>query len=211
MKICIFIETGDEKTPEYVFVDMLCKKYIGHGKYRIVYVDGYTNFKLESEKPESVKQSMQDAFDECSKFIILFDADKDFAKRKTLIDTWVKKHQQIIDKKFEYDIFLFPDNQSNGNFEDLLKGIVNDKHRKIFCCLDAMQNCLEKEGYGNYHPDLKQKIYVYLTCLVDKEYKIKSNDYLFENKEYWNLDHPDLQELEKFFKKYSTQQEIKQD
>ena len=210
MKTCIFIETSNPKTPEYVFVDMLCKKYIGQGKYRIVCVGGYTNLKPRSNTKTStsneikiLEKEFKTAFDECSKFIILFDADKDFAKRKILIDTWVKEHQQIIQK--EYDIFLFPDNRSNGNFETLLKGIVNDKHRKIFCCLDAMQNCLKKEGYGNYHPDLKQKIYVYLTCLVDKEYKIKSNDYLFKHKEYWNLNHPDLQELEKFLEKYSTQ------
>ena len=55
-KLCIVVETNKKETPEYVFVDTLCNKSIEQENYKIVYTDGYVNFKLTDPKKDDKKQ-----------------------------------------------------------------------------------------------------------------------------------------------------------
>ena len=111
--------------------------------------------------------------------------------------------RKLLKKKLDYEIFLFPDNTSCGNFETLLERITNDAHNsKIFCCLKKMQECLKDENYPYYAPDLKGRMYVYITCLTGNKKenieKIKKGNYFFDTSEYWDLCHPDIQKLQDF-------------
>ena len=191
-KVYIMVETNKKETPEYVFVDTLCNKSIGQGNYKIVYTDGYVNFKptdpkKDDKKQQTKKREVRGALEKYSKFLILFDADKkDFEERKTGIKKWMKDYENTIgkNKKLDYEIFLFPNDKDPGNFETLLKRITNDKYRKIFCCLDAMEKCLSDENIY-YSSNPKEKMYVYITCLAgntgENIKKIKKGDYSFEN------------------------------
>lgn len=181
------VETNKKETPEYVFVDTLCNKSIGQENYKIVYTDGYVNFKptdpkKDDKKQQTKKREVRGALEKYSKFLILFDANSDLEKRKTEIKKWMKSHEENLKKEMNYKVFLFPDNTSCGNFETLLERIA--KHRKIFCCLEKMGKCLSDENIY-YSSNPKEKMYVYITCLAgntgENIKKIKKGDYSFEN------------------------------
>ena len=101
-KVYIMVETNKKETPEYVFVDTLCNKSIGQENYKIVYTDGYVNFKPTDHKKDDKKQQTKKidkkVLEKYSKFMIVFDANSDIEKRKTDIRSWMKNYEVIIKK-----------------------------------------------------------------------------------------------------------------
>ncbi|WP_121016083.1 DUF3226 domain-containing protein [Helicobacter pylori] len=92
------------------------------------------------------------------KTLIIFDADKDYESNKKEI---LSKTQQKIT---EEQIFLFPNNQDDGDLETLLLEIA--KHDEFLKCFEGYLECIKsKEHYKPIKSIRKSKWYVYLETL----------------------------------------------
>lgn len=109
-----------------------------------------------------------------------------------------------------FDCFLFPNNQDEGAFEDLLLQIINPKHQGIVDCFSRYEQCVggqnEAMGGNCYEmPNIKAKVYIYITAFKRNKgdaNKVKNGDWNFCNVEYWDLDHAYLMPLKSFLEKY---------
>lgn len=89
------------------------------------------------------------------KTLIIFDADKDYESNKKEI---LSKTQQKIT---EEQIFLFPNNQDDGDLETLLLEIA--KHDEFLKCFEGYLECIKsKEHYKPIKNIRKSKWYAYL-------------------------------------------------
>ena len=135
-----------------------------------------------------IKNKFNETTNKAGKNLVLFDADTDYKKR----------YQELLDLKneidIEFELFLFPNNQSNGCVEDLLIQIINPKFSDYTICFDGYVDCVKK---CKYPPtlNLKSKVFAYIEC-TGQEVNLKSVDFL--NQEYWDLDHEALNPLKEF-------------
>lgn len=139
--------------------------------------------------------------------IVLADADTitkgyGYAKRKAEIDNGMAAHA------LSFSYFLYPDNQNDGDVEVLMeKAARHDLHSKFFDCFEDYEKCVsgvkDESGEQKYNvPDLKGKLHTYMSAqkLPGKlRNRFGSGDWLFDNKDYWNLDVEALQPLKDFF------------
>lgn len=138
--------------------------------------------------------------------LVLADADTvskgaGYAKRKEDIDKGMGNHA------LSFPYFLYPDNQKDGDVEELMeKAVRRDLHTAFFDCFEDYEKCVsgikDKNGVSRYNvPNLKGKLHTYMTAqklsrkLRDK---LGSGDWLFDESDYWNLDVDALQPLKDF-------------
>jgi hypothetical protein len=133
--------------------------------------------------------------------LLIIDADYErnggtFAKRKAKI---LALQTEL---NISFSLFLFPNNEEDGDLEELLFRIIEPKNADIFECWNTYESCLESKKKGYVVPAAKTKIYAYLEALVgksksDKELiKEEKRDYLNPNN--WNLNSPVLNPLREF-------------
>ncbi|QJW29163.1 DUF3226 domain-containing protein [Helicobacter pylori] len=109
------------------------------------------------------------------KTLIIFDADKDYESNKKEI---LSKTQQKIT---EEQIFLFPNNQDDGDLETLLLKIA--KHEEFINCFESHLDCIKKqEHYKPIKNIRKSKWYVYLEALGLEDLYTKKNIFDTEGK-----------------------------
>ncbi|MBR5623135.1 MAG: hypothetical protein IKW49_08130 [Opitutales bacterium] len=189
----IFLETGKKTTPEFVFVKTLLQR-IGKpvADDNIVCLGGWTTlekiFAQQSQKPD------------VEKILIVFDAD--YAQNGGGFASRRKELEGVINGSSKAKLFLFPNNSDDGDFETLLNRIVNlADNERFFDCFSDFEKCL---GGAYLHPNLKAKLYSYIN--LQKEFSTQERDrlgrgeWLFEDKRFWDLDHPALDALKIFFK-----------
>ncbi|GAB4046316.1 DUF3226 domain-containing protein [Spirosoma litoris] len=141
--------------------------------------------------------------------IVLFDADIFHINQARLA-----QHSEHLN----FNYFLFPDHQRNGEIETLLEEIICVDNQVIFDCWKDFENCLKQHNTpstlsGKFTtPANKTKIYAYVETLVgetdsEKE-KIKDRNRDYRNKSHWNLDpnHPPLKPLKEFLDPYFSTQ-----
>jgi hypothetical protein len=163
--------------------------------------NGWTNIDSQKEKGESTRISMNKNTDNGGINLIIFDADKDFKKRKRKIEAWKNEY----DLKFE--LFLFPDNRNAGALEDLLEKIIQKRNQPIFECWEGFEYCLKNSASKTMRrtltvPAKKTKIYAYLEVLLGESRKekdmIKDQHRNYKNDEHWDLDCAFLEPLKNF-------------
>ncbi len=92
------------------------------------------------------------------KTLIIFDADKNYESNKKEILKVVSKTKQTIS---EEQIFLFPNNQDDGDLETLLLEIT--KHDEFLKCFEGYLECIKsKEYYKPIKNIRKNMLYAYL-------------------------------------------------
>lgn len=130
--------------------------YLGVNKelYELIPVKGKDNLpNLRNKLIETTLEGGQN--------VIIFDADSPSKNGGCKY-----RHDSIMhylkENAIEADIFLFPNNQDDGDFETLLMNIVQrDKHALFFDCYEDYEKCLG----GEYeHPNLKGKIFTYVSA-----------------------------------------------
>ncbi len=139
-------------------------------------------------------ESIRRNHDNKKETILILDADNDFVNRKTEVSKDLER------QNINFDLFLFPNNSSNGNLEILLTEIA--KERSLIDCFRAYEGCVRE-----YNPPLdKSRIYAYLDALLPKGEKNnpKNDPRLEKNRNYrdnrhWNLHHEYLKPLFAFF------------
>ncbi len=121
------------------------------------------NFKVRSINGKCNLSSHLNEIEQYAKTLIIFDADKDYESNKREILKVVSKTQQKIT---EEQIFLFPNNQDDGDLETLLLEIA--KHKEIIQCFKRYLKCIEckcigiKEHHGPIKNIRKNMLYAYL-------------------------------------------------
>ncbi len=163
-------------------------------------------------KDEIRKSAQKFESDEAN--LIIFDADYPrnnggFQPRNAEL-TNLKNELEI-----DFELFLFPNNQDDGDLETLLENVINPTNQVIFDCWNEYEQCLHTKQ--NVHrqdrnftiPAKKSKIYTYLESLLldtarQKELaKDPKRDYT--NTEHWdiaNTANPYVLELYNFLNRY---------
>lgn len=169
----------------------------------VIETEGYTNLISKSKTAVYVNQ-MRRTTDDGGVNLVVFDADDDYEKRKNEIMDWKHKH------KLDFELFLFPNNHSNGEFENLLESIINPENQPVMDCWEKYEESLKnvnipwREGVPLTIPAKKTKIYAYLEVLLgsskSEKKKIKECERDYCNINHWNLNATALTDLIAFFK-----------
>ncbi len=127
------------------------------------------------------------------KTLIIFDADKDYESNKKEILKVVSKTKQTIS---EEQIFLFPNNQDDGDLETLLLKIA--KHKEFINCFESYLDCIKKkEHYKPIKNIRKNKWYAYLEALgLEKFFQYTWDTKKKNNKKKLIIDDKDGDEIE---------------
>ncbi|MDX1905809.1 MAG: DUF3226 domain-containing protein [Bacteroidia bacterium] len=109
--------------------------------------------------------------------LIVFDADNNpEQRRQDLI-------QQLADMGQSCPIFLFPDNQSPGQQEALLREMATISD--FFTCWDHFQQCLQHLNQA-YHTDHHQMVYAYEQVYLEKD-EMKGPRFQGSAARLWNI------------------------
>ena len=197
----IFIEAKHQDTSEYHFIVTLLKTFFPDKDCTIYCIDGIGNLFNETICNQiSLAQLSGD------QVIILADADT-IAKGYG----YAKRKQEIVNgmtaKGITFPYFIYPDNGSDGDVEDLmLKAARRDLHKVFFDCFEDYEKCVsgvkDSEGEPMYNvPNLKGKLHTYMSAQkLSRKFKDRfgRGDWLFENIKFWDLYVSDLDSLKAF-------------
>lgn len=189
----IFIEAKHENTSESVFISTLLN-LLGKKKdeFELVHVGGKDN--LKNLKVKFIENTLDGG-----KNLIVFDADT-----KKTGDGFVSTRERILstfDEEVTIDgLFLFPNNQDDGIFENLLEQLMQkETHKVFFDCFSDYEKCL---GDKYISPNLKGKLYTYMSSqktLTNKQRNaLGSGQWLFDDPRFWNLESEALNSLKEF-------------
>ncbi|WP_120907870.1 DUF3226 domain-containing protein [Helicobacter pylori] len=113
------------------------------------------DFKVRSINGKDNLSNYLNEIEQYAKTLIIFDADKDYESNKKEI---LSKTQQKITER---QIFLFPNNQDDGDLETLLLEIA--KHDEFLKCFEEYLECIKsKEHYKPIKNIRKNMLYAYL-------------------------------------------------
>ncbi len=116
------------------------------------------NFKVQNVDGKNNLSKRLLEIEKYDKTLIIFDADKDYESNKKEILKVVSKTKQTIS---EEQIFLFPNNQDDGDLETLLLEIA--KHDEFLKCFEGYLECIKsKEYYKPIKNIRKNMLYAYL-------------------------------------------------
>ena len=192
----IYVEGEADKKYIKDYIEFLFNIKVSNNK--INETGGWT--KIASNKGESIRNSMKKNTANGENNIVIFDADENPNQRRKDIEEWKTKFG------LAFKLFLFPDNKSQGELEDLLEHLIPDNNLDIFECWKNYENCIKTKSKTRKKtltiPAKKSKIYCYVETLVgtsnsEKE-KIKDRNRDFLNAEHWQLDSANLLPLKEF-------------
>ncbi|WP_305869463.1 DUF3226 domain-containing protein [Helicobacter pylori] len=119
------------------------------------------NFKVQNIKGKDNLSKRLLEIEKYDKTLIIFDTNKDYESNKKEILKVVSKTKQTIS---EEQIFLFPNNQDDGDLETLLLEIA--KHDDFLKCFEGYLECIKsKKHYKPIKNIRKSKWYAYLEAL----------------------------------------------
>ena len=209
--IKVFIESGvnaakkydKETTNEQDFIVKVIAKHFPKCQYKkdfdVIGTNGWTNI---PNNEYEFKENTDNGFAN----LVIFDADEErngggFAIRQAEI-------QALKSDSIDFDLFLWPDNQTDGDFELLLPKIVNPEHQCLLDCYEHFEdevraNDPEEEKYDT--PGRKGEMYSYISLqkMSQKQKKELSKGYwMFDDSKYWDLSSDALKPLIDFLGKY---------
>lgn len=168
----------------------------------VIKCGGWTTLNSLKLEGEEIRQALRKNSDNGGVNLIIFDADTDIEQRRNEIKTWGSVHD------LNFELFLLPDNETQGALEELLEQIINPVNQPIFDCWQMYEeNLLKQEIPGRTPPPLtipakKTKIYGYLEVLLGNSSKekerIKENKRDYSKTEHWNLNSEVLRNLKEF-------------
>lgn len=195
--IRIFLETGKKTTSEYVFINTLMRHVlkVEESEYSIDCVNGKDNLHNAANKFISYSE-------DGDVNLIIFDADSPennggYNERKQTLT------EELQSYGIKADIFLFPNNKDDGDFESLLESLMRiDKHKTFVDCYSDYEKCL---GHEYVAPNRKGKLFTYISAMPmskTKRGKLGSGEWRFEDEEYWDLSNEYLQPLISFLERH---------
>ncbi|MGL2353044.1 DUF3226 domain-containing protein [Helicobacter pylori] len=119
------------------------------------------NFKVQNIKGKDNLSKRLLEIEKYDKTLIIFDADKDYESNKKEILKVVSKTKQTIS---EEQIFLFPNNQDDGDLETLLSEIAN--YKEFINCFESYLDCIKKKEHYKPIKNIRKSMwYAYLEAL----------------------------------------------
>lgn len=206
--VYIFIEADNKKVPEYTFVQAILDMIgVAEDMYEIIPTAGYTNL-LNTSCPYVEK--MRANTDAGGKNLVVFDADT--TKNDGGFD---KRRKELLSRRdqlgMDFDLFLWPDNSSDGDVEVLMERIARrDLYPQVFDCFEKYERCIStcknENGEPFYAvPNLKNKLHTYFTSLPiskTKKDKFGHGAWLWEDENIWNLNSDALTPIKSFLSRY---------
>lgn len=201
----IYLEGKEKGVPESDFLSTILT-YVGIAaeQYELVHTGGYKNL-LDSDKMPYVGLLSANT-DAGGKNLVIFDADTDDNG-----GGFEKRCAELLDKKAElgldFELFLWPDNQRNGDVEVLMESIARkDLYPEFFDCFTKYEHCISQrkneKGAPFYStPNRKGKLHTYFNSLPIS--KTKKNEFghgawRWTDPVIWNLDAESLNPLKEF-------------
>ncbi|WRD10302.1 hypothetical protein E5K85_01765 [Helicobacter pylori] len=133
------------------------------------------NFKVQNIKGKDNLSKRLLEIEKYDKTLIIFDADKDYESNKKEILKIVSEPKQTIS---EEQIFLFPNNQDDGDLETLLSEIAN--HKEFINCFESYLDCIKKKEHYKPIKNIRKSMwYAYLEALGLEDLYTKKN--IFDN------------------------------
>ncbi|MGL2659869.1 DUF3226 domain-containing protein [Helicobacter pylori] len=150
------------------------------------------NFKVKDVKGKDNLSKRLLEIEKYDKTLIVFDADNYKSNKKEIL-TVVSKTKQTIS---EEQIFLFPNNQDDGDLETLLLKIA--KHDEFLKCFEGYLECIKsKEYYKPIKNIRKNMLYAYLEELgLEKFFQYTWDTKKKNNKKKLIIDDKDGDEIE---------------
>lgn len=204
----IFIEAKSKTKPEGEFLSAILKRIDEpEEKYVIVHTNGYTNL-LDSKDTANI-ELMRANSDDGGKNLVIFDADTPankggFDKRR---DALLARRNEL---GLDFDLFLWPDNQSDGDVEMLMESIARkDLYPEFFECFGKYEHCISRrqndKGEPFYTtPNRKGKLHTYFNSIPiskTKKDKFGHGEWRWEDKDIWDLDAETLTPIKDFLQK----------
>ena len=202
----IFLETENDRTPEHwFFTTLLGKLGVSSNDYEIIHVAGKDKLFNETIKNIIEINSIEQGIN-----LVIFDADS-----KDNNGGWKVRFDDIVSNRdnfgLNFELFLMPNNSSDGDFETMIETIARkDLHQVFFDCYSDYEKCImgpkDSDGIQKYlAPNRKGKLHTYITSMrmsQNKRNKARGGNWLFDNQEYWDIDHFSLNPLKEFLLKY---------
>lgn len=201
----IFIEGENRKVPESEFLTAILNHIgIPSDKYEILHTAGYKNL-MDSANASNIR-IMQANTDAGGRNLVIFDAD-------TVENNggYQVRQGELLARKaelgLEFELFLWPDNGSDGDVEVLMESIARkDLYPEFFECFGKYEHCIsqrKKEDGSSFYttPNRKGKLHTYFTSLPisnSKKSKFGSGDWRWKDAEIWNLDSESLSAIKDF-------------
>jgi hypothetical protein len=173
--------------------------------FEVINAGGWTTLNLLSAK-------LNEFTDSGDKICLVFDSDTSqnqggFAIRLKQLQEKISELGVKLGKTINVEIFLWPNNNQDGDFEVVLEEISNNKRKVIYSCFNDYESCIQTKLDANsltYNlPLRKSRIFAYTETLPEsktkkKNIEWKTGDYLFEKIDYWDLDSAFLKPLHDF-------------
>ena len=215
-KFHIFVEGDADLKFLHDYIEVLINddlKALKDKKGKIIKSDYLTTTggwaKIDGKGGDTFREKMKENTSNNILNLVVFDADSPeneggFAVRKREIEDWKTRHG------LTFELFLFPNNEENGELENLLEGIINPQNATIFCCWENFEECLTTKTTCTKTPltipAKKSKIYAYMEVLhgdsnSEKE-KIKDPNRDFKNTQHWDLSAQAIGPLKKFLQRH---------
>lgn len=130
--------------------------------------------------------------------IVIFDADYTGMENgnKGIAACRQKLHSIMTSKNIEFDYYIWPNDERDGEIETLLRSLIPSNKEPIFKCIEDHQNCLRGLDITNLkYADLKTEIGFYLHTSNEASEARKRN---YKNQDFWNLNYENNDDLKKF-------------
>lgn len=125
--------------------------------------------------------------------LLIFDADGPangggFAVRKADIE------RQRLQLHLNFELFLWPNNSDDGDFESLVLEMINPQHQGVLDCFEGFEKCVgghDPEGLLYELPGRKGEAYTYIELMklsTDERKSLHKGYWHFENPKFWDLD-----------------------
>ncbi len=149
------------------------------------------NFKVQNVDGKDNLPKRLSEIEKYDKTLIIFDADKNYEDKKKEILKDVSKTPIS-----EEQIFLFPNNQDDGDLETLLLEIA--KHEEFINCFESYLDCIEKKEHYKPIKDIrKNMLYAYLEVFgLEKFFQYTWDTEKKNNKKKLIIDDKDGDEIE---------------
>jgi len=194
----IFVEgDSDEKFLAAIFL----KYYIDGGRVQFIALGGDYKRLEEKKRTEQLKDGRRN--------LVIVDADvKTFKQVKSGVQTLLDRiasEQESRNIPFQAESFLFPDDESDGNLESLVRRLTPKNKQSVWNCIDSYADCVSNiQTPGLRNIDSKTKIYIYVNA--HEHVKWNSQEWMLET-DIWNLESDSLDKLLAFLDKYFTRKE----
>lgn len=184
-----------EGQTDAAFVKEALRRFVSgeHNDDRITQLKGWTSLSVSV---------VQRRLDDGDVVLIVFDADDGTKDKGGCIARLAALKHKLGDTLFgNVHVFLLPDNQSDGDLENLLEKMVRDEHRTIIdCCWTGYAKCLAAKENDYNSPTRKSKMREYAAAIDQSVWADQGFVKTFANDSVWNWSSPALVPLKDFLK-----------